>query len=469
MAKNSLSLIGKSISEFNELIDFKSENREIMVRPARLIPAQKKLDELSLASVFLASLTMITEFRDMIFKEIGISKIGYIKAYTEISFPKIKIYEDGIMKKGPLRIDGLILQVVSGKIKDAAFFEMKMGSQEVQSKQIGEYLSLAKEVGVTKLVSISNQFVSTPKDYPIPVDRVKGIDLFHFSWRYIMALGSVLLIDNDLNISDPDQVLIMNEVMEFFRNKNTAVNTFDSMSKEWSQVIDGVRAKNEFSKIDPILAVCAQDWLQEEQDLALKMSEELGLMVDCNKKRSQSMQERLDSDINDIIESGCLFSQFKIKGAVSPLEVIADLGYRKIICTVEVRVPLDKKSASARLNWLNRQIESIRGKYEKTFLQIKSSLWLEAMVKGREKNKKKLYSNLEALYEESLQCDIRSVKISYEPELAGKFNQTKKFIEEYEKIVVTFYSVVVQNLKNWEEPAPKMNTSEVVVLEEINE
>ncbi len=465
MSKNSLSIIGIPIAEFNELISTKNENREITVRPARLIPAYKKLDELSLASVFLSSITMINEFRSLISKEIGMSKIGYIKAYTEVSFPKIKIYEDGIAKKGPLRVDGLILQVVSGKIKDATFFEMKMGSQEVQSKQISDYLSLAKEVGVARLVSISNQFVPSPKDYPIPVERVKGIDLFHFSWRYLMALGSVLLTDNDLNISDPDQVLIMNEVMEFFRNKNTAVNTFDSMSKEWSQVIDGVRAKNAFSKTDPILVVCVQDWLQEEQDLALKMSDQLGMMVDSNKKKSQSMQERLDSDIKDIIESGCLFSQFKIKGAVSPLEVIADLGYRKIICTVEVKVPLDKKSSSARLNWLNRQIESIKGKFERTFLQIKSSLWLEAVVKGREKNRKKPYTSLEALYEETLQCDIRSVKISFEPELAGKFNQSKKFIEEYENIVITFYSVIVQNLKNWEEPAPKMNTSEVVSVE----
>jgi hypothetical protein len=91
---------------------------------------------------------------------------------------------------------------------------------------------------------------------------------------------------------------------------------------------------------------------------------------------------------------------------------------------------------------------------------------VEAVVKGREKNKKKLYTSLEALYEETHQCDIRSVKISFEPELAGKFNQTKKFIEEYEKIVLSFYSVVVQNLKNREEPAPKMNTREVVVSEE---
>ncbi len=126
MAKNSFGIIGKSISEFNELVDNKNENREIMVRPARLIPAQKKLDELSLVSVFLASLTMINEFRDMVFKEIGISKIDYIKAYTKVSFPKIKTYEKGIAKKGPLRVDGLILQVVSGKIKDATLIEMKI-------------------------------------------------------------------------------------------------------------------------------------------------------------------------------------------------------------------------------------------------------------------------------------------------------------------------------------------------------
>lgn len=453
----------------DDMLKVNNEDREILFREAHLIPTYKKLDELSLASVFLSSLTMVEEFKNLYCKEIGLSRVGYLKAYTEVSFSKIKIYNESSIKKGPLRIDGLLLQVASGKIKDAAIFEMKMGSQEVNSNQINIYLALAKELKIPRLVSISNQFVPSPTDYPVEVQRISSVSLYHFSWRYILALGSILLTDNDLNISDPDQVKIMKEVMSFFKHPNAAVNTFDSMSKEWGDVIEEVRARKEFSRSNPSLAAAAEDWVQEEQDLALKMSDELGIMVDCNKRQYKTMQERLEAEKKSIMEKGILDSQFRIKGAVSTLNILADLGTRRVVCHVDVKIPQDKKSASARLNWLKRQIDACKIRDEKSFNSIASTLWLNAMVKGRMVNPKELYSSYEQLLEEAKNCDIKSVRVSYEKDLAARFSQCRKFIEEYERIVMTFYSVIVQNLKNWEEPAPKMNMIEIMTQIEENE
>ncbi len=464
MASKNLELIGMSIKDFTNLLNASKEDREILFREAHLIPTYKKLDELSLASVFLSSLTMIEEFRNLFCKEIGLSRIGYLKAYTEVSFPKTTIYDESSIKKGPLRVDGLLLQIAGGKIKDGVLFEMKMGSQEVNSRQINTYLNLAKELKIPRLVSISNQFVPSPTDYPVEIQRTNSVSLYHFSWRYIITLGSILLTDNDLNISDPDQVKIMREVMSFFNHPNAAVNTFDSMSREWSELVEGVRARKEFSKNNPCLAVAIQDWIQEEQDLALKMSDKLGVMVDCNKRQYKTMQERVEAEKRQIIEKEILESQFRIKNAVSTLNVQAYLGTRRVVCCVEVRIPQDKKTASARLNWLKRQIDACKLKDEKTFSSIESGLWLNAMVKGRMANPKKLYSSYEQLLEESKNCDVKSVRISYEKDLAARFTQNKKFIEEYEKLVLAFYSVLVQNLKNWEETPPKMNIREAVEL-----
>ena len=465
MAGKHFELIGMSIKDFDDMLKVNNEDREILFREAHLIPTYKKLDELSLASVFLSSLTMVEEFKNLYCKEIGLSRVGYLKAYTEVSFPRIKIYNEASIKKGPLRVDGLLLQVAGGKIKDAAIFEMKMGSQEVSSNQINTYLTLAKELKIPRLVSISNQFVPSPTDYPVEVQRINSVSLYHFSWRYILALGSILLTDNDLNISDPDQVRIMKEVMSFFKHPNAAVNTFDSMSKEWGDVIEGVRARKEFSRNNPGLAAAAEDWVQEEQDLALKMSDELGLMVDCNKRQYKTMQERLEAEKKSIMEKGILDSQFRIKGAVSTLNILADLGTRRVICYVDVKVPQDKKSASARLNWLKRQIDACKIHDEKSFNSIESTLWLNAMVKGRMVNPKELYSSYEQLLGEAKNCDIKSVRVSYEKDLAARFSQCRKFIEEYERIVMTFYSVIVQNLKNWEESPPKMVFREIVELQ----
>lgn len=462
MAGKYMELIGLSIKEFDEMLQLENKKREIMVQPARLIPARKKLDELGLASVFLSSLTLVKEFKDLFCKEINLSRVGYLRAYTEVSFPSSRVFVDDNEKKGPLRADGLLLQVSGGRIKDAALFEMKMGSNEVKQNQIKAYMNIAREMKIPRLVSISNQFVPTPSCYPIEVPRVNSVSLYHFSWRYIIALGSVLLTDNDLNINDPDQINIMKEVMSFFRHPNTGINTFDSMSREWSETVEGVRARKEFQKESPCLAAAVQDWIQEEQDLALKMSDNLGLMVDCNKKQFKAMQERMEAEKKSILQNGSLESQFKIRGAVSNLTVQANLGTRRVICSVDVTVPQDKKQSSTRLNWLKKQMENCRSKNEKTFHSLEHCLWYNPLVKGRKSNPKELYSQFDKLLEETRKCEIKSVRISLEEDLAGKFTQSKKFIEEYEKLVMSFYSVIVQNLKNWEEPPPQMDVKEVM-------
>ena len=54
-----------------------------------------------------------------------------------------------------------------------------------------------------------------------------------------------------------------------------------------------------------------------------------------------------------------------------------------------------------------------------------------------------------------------------EVDFGGKFSQSRKFIEEYESLVISFYRAIVQNLKNWEESAPKMNSEKIADKIEI--
>ena len=457
-------LIGSSFSEFEEMVKSKQETREIEVRKARLIPASKKIDELFLASVFLSSLTLIKEFRTLFSKEIGLSRVGTIRAYTEVSFPKIKIFNENSIKNGPLRIDGLLIQIANGIIKDAVLFEIKMGANELNEKQITAYQNVAHEVGITRLVTISNQFVPSPKCFPMAIQKVKDVDLYHFSWRNILVMGSILLTDNDLNISDPDQVNIMKEVMAFFRHQYAGITTFDSMGKGWIETTDGIRASS-LNKDSSCMVSAVQDWLQEEQDLALKLSDSLGLMIDCNKKQYDTFQERIDAEKKFLFQNKYLESQFKIKNAVSTMIVQADFGARMIRCIIEITVPQDKKTASARLNWLKKQLEGCKQKKEseKDFTRLESKIWIDPIVKGHRSTFKELYSQFDKLIESTKDYEIKTAKISLQEDLGGKFSQSRKFIEEYEKTVFSFYKSIVQNLKNWEESPPKMDIKKVSI------
>ena len=188
-------IIGLKKSEFDTMV--KLPDSPIQLRPARLIPALKTGDEMALTSIFLSTLKLVKEFRDSIFKEIKLSRNGRLYFYTEVCFPKID----------KSRIDGLILVTKKDIITEAAFVEVKSKRDEIEELQIKKYIDIAKKLKVGTLVTISNQFVSSPEQSPLKISTGK-FNLFHLSWSHIITLGHILLFDNDNDIEDVDQVEI---------------------------------------------------------------------------------------------------------------------------------------------------------------------------------------------------------------------------------------------------------------------
>ncbi|HZJ88643.1 MAG TPA: hypothetical protein VFC80_05785 [Sphaerochaeta sp.] len=470
MAKMFKSLFELSIDEFESMRrpsqKQTQEKRLVIAQPARLIPAYPKLDELSLASVFLATLPLVKEFRDIFSKEVKLGRSGTLHAYTEVSFPEAKVNRENAKNKGPLRVDGLVLQVVGRKIRDAALFEFKMGGQKLDADQINAYQELAKAVGITKLISISNQYVSSPTDYPIEVKRVRGVDLFHFSWRHIIAFGSHLLTDNQYNIADPDQVKIMQEVMAFLRNPAAKAYTFDAMGKGWLEVVGSIKSDEDFFKRNlPCIESAIRDWLEEEQDLALKMSDELGVLVDTRIRGNRTMEKRIETEKQRMEKDKILLSQFSfpLKDIVSPLIVSLNLKSGILFCDVEVQVrqiTIDsinhRRSIGSQLNPIRNQLEKCRRENTDEFNAIENELSILVKKKGSGPNPHLPYTRFDDLLEESLGNRFTSVVIRLERDFNKHLNKSRVFVREYEECVRTFYSVVVQHLENYKEPSPKM-------------
>ena len=131
MEKKLNSIIGISLRDFNELNDA----GQIQFRPARLIPVLKPGDEMALTSVILSSTRIIKEFGNLVFGDLKMARGGQIHVFTEVTFPG---FEDS-------RIDGLVIIVKGGVIKDATFFEMKNGTSEIDVDQITKYIEIAKK------------------------------------------------------------------------------------------------------------------------------------------------------------------------------------------------------------------------------------------------------------------------------------------------------------------------------------
>ena len=148
MIKKINKLVGLKKNEFDGYVDA----GKISLSEARLIPILKTGDEMALTSIIMSSLRLVKEFKDQIFRETKLKRGGRAYYYTEVCFKDID-------KES--RIDGLILIVISGVIKDAAFLEVKNGKNDLNHEQIMKYYKLAQSLqNVPKIITISNEFVT---------------------------------------------------------------------------------------------------------------------------------------------------------------------------------------------------------------------------------------------------------------------------------------------------------------------
>ena len=105
-------LVGLKKTDFDQFV----KQGKVKFSKARLIPLLKTGDEMALTSILLSSIKLIKEFKDSIFKELKLKRSGNAYYYTEVAFEEIDANS---------RIDGMIIVVVSGKIVDAIFIEVK--------------------------------------------------------------------------------------------------------------------------------------------------------------------------------------------------------------------------------------------------------------------------------------------------------------------------------------------------------
>ncbi len=243
-------LIGLDYSEFLAF----AEKGQIQFQEARLIPTLKTGDEGALTSIFLSALKLVKEYRESIFKEVKLLKAAKIQYLTEVVFNDID---------SKCRLDGLVLTVSKGKIKDAIVFEMKNKNNNIDPDQILKYIDLAKKLGVNKLATVSNEFVSNSSQSPINIKTPKGFNLYHFSWTYLMTMGQLLLFKNDSNIKDEDQVEIMREVLYYLENPISGVSANHTMKKGWKETVDKITNRIPLKAKDECLIEAVESWYAE--------------------------------------------------------------------------------------------------------------------------------------------------------------------------------------------------------------
>lgn len=438
MKKKFSKLLGLKYEDFLIHIDTK----QIIAQKARLIPLLKTGDEGALTSIFLSTIKLVKEYRDSIFKEVKIGRNGKAYYFTEVIF-------NDIDKNS--RIDGLIIVVSKGIIRDAIVFEMKNKNLSVDKEQVNKYINLCKKIGVLKMATVSNEFVSDSTQSPVKAKAPKNFSLYHFSWIYLMTKGQLLLFKNDDNIKDQDQVEIMREVLHYLDNPKSGVNGYHIMKRGWKETVEKITNRIPLKVSDEFVEEAVESWHEEEKDMALLLSRKLGILV----KSTAHNKESLKNDIRKIVKNQELFGNLSIKNSVSDIKIRVDFEVKAVSMSVKVVPPLNKGTA-ARISWIGKQLEYAKKKNESIFQSIEKDILIEANIKHARKHIRIPLNGFDTLVQDSKGKEIQAFNIVLLSKFNTGFASNKKFITLIESMVLNYYAGIVQNLANWNQPAPKL-------------
>ncbi len=442
MDKKSIKIKDLKKSEFDLFV----KKGGIKLKKANLIPLIKPGDEMALTSVILSAIRLIKEFRRILFTDTKISKGGQIFVYNEVVFSQFP----------NLRVDGLLLTVKGGIIKDTAIFEMKNGTNDLDQKQIERYLKIAKAYNIPKLITLSNQFVSDPNQSPVNIKSSKQVQLFHFSWNYLLTLAHILLFDNELNIKDKDQIEIMREVVDYLENDKSGVCGFHFMKPGWKEVVEKINSGTRLKLSEPDLHDTVLSWQQEEKDLALILSRNLGVLVDSGESKYRgNLNARIEDDKRKLIDNGSLTSNLGVKGAVSDIQIEAEFEKRIIKMSVNLKAPQDKK-LKGQLNRIKRQLDNCKKKNMERFQKIQNEILIEIILKNTSRTERVNIDSIDDIYNEIRDYEIKEFRVLYIKDIGKKFSSCRKFVEIIEDMLINYYSSIIQFLSKWAEPAPKI-------------
>lgn len=474
MKKNIFSkgLIDLPFADFLQAFEGSEEEPvQIIAQESRLIPIGKKDDEMAMTTVFLSALKYIKEYRNLVSEPIGLSKAGVVYCYTEVSFPSVFTEEE---KKN--RFDGLVVVVSAGKIKDAAIFEMKQGKNPVEKEQIEKYIEMARKLHIPRLISISNQFVSKPTDYPIDVSIPKKcpVSLFHYSWKSVLFFAQVLLMKNDLNIADVDQNNIMREVLRYLIDSSGTKN-FDAMTvSRWKEIVVDLGSETLKSEFKPLYESIVKDWIQEEKDLAIKLSlilsEKEFTPVLCDKKKYQTLDERIKDEIDILQKERKLTSVFRIQNAVAPMSIVVDFRSKSIRASMPVAMPTDKKPLG-KVAYIRKYVKKAIAA-ETGITDIQKDVYITLKSKSKKIDNLK-YSTKEIIDSDSVvipkEFDFTTAEVVIDYDIGKDLQSNSKFISILEEKIISFYTALLQYFEKWVPTTPKAEKQPVAVRVEETE
>lgn len=419
---------------------------------ARLIPnVARSSQEMRLVSILLAVLGSVRPFTAHLLESCGVrvGKTSTVGSFTEVSLPNpdTKQYD---------RPDGLLILRSRSKVRWSALLEAKVGNSEIDNEQVLRYGKAAQTFGLDAVITLSNQLVPLPTHLPYSVPKALGrkVQFFHISWTSIRTQAMLTLKDSDdLNA---EQRYILEEMVRYFEHKDSGVKRFDKMNREWQALVSGIKGGGHFSKSSSEIENTVGSWHQEERDVCLILTRQIGKPVDIRlpRKHRSDTALRFRESCDDLASSYELRSGFDIPNAAGDLEVAVNLQSRTISCSMRLKAPADRKRSKSRINWLLRQLPDTRT----------SDIFIRAFWSGRNPSTQaalsKVIADSTCLEIDRPNVSLTAFEVVVVTDPGGRFSGRSTFIECLEKAIPGFYDRVGQNLRKWVPAPPPIDSTE---------
>jgi hypothetical protein len=261
----------------------------------------------------------------------------------------------------------------------------------------------------------------------------------------------------------------MKEMISYFSEDKAGISGFTQMKNGWKETVERINRPDSIS--DKYLEEAVSSWQQEERDMALRLSQSLGLFVKSgDRKYRNDLNSRIADEKQKIVEKQMLSSTLKVEAAVSDIGVDAFLRDRKIEMSVTVKVPQDTPDRNVtfkgQMGFIRQQLKSSAKKSEKDekdlFSEISKDLFLDINIKNLKGLRRVKYQEgeMESIINEYNNTkEIKEINVVYSLFFGKDFTSPRKFITLIEQMLEDFYVGIVQHLKNWERPAPKIKES----------
>jgi hypothetical protein len=416
---------------------------------ARLIPTSgidsAREAETRATSAFLAVLSIVRPYSKALLDRLGASRAqnATVDAFIEVEFE---------WEGKRIRPDGVIRVAHGSRPPWSAVVEVKTGVHPLVAEQVNLYWDIARANGYDAVITISNELAPRLGEHPTPGLKVRSnspVQICHYSWMYVLT--EALLQKRHRGVADPEQAWILGELIRYLQHPSSGAMGFDDMGPSWVTVRDAAR-EGTLTRRDPGAVEVSSRWIQLIRYTALRLGAEVGEEVQplWTKRRDVDAAKRITELTTELAQSGQLDGGLRVPNTAGDTLIVADVKAKQLTASVEVEAPQDR-GARSRVTWLLNQLTDASPKtiIEAWPRNARAAVATSSLADARE--------------DRSLLCPDNKEAARFRLLLRGEMGLARKagtkslgFIDSVSKLLDAFYIGVVQNLKPWRPPAPRV-------------